>query len=44
MIAGDGGGDRADLSAQRRPQLAWPNALIDSADSIEARSGATSSD
>jgi hypothetical protein len=35
-------GNRAHLSAQRCPQLAWPNALINSADGIEARSGATS--
>ena len=36
--------DRAQLSEQRWPQPVWPNALVKSADGIEARSGAASSD
>jgi hypothetical protein len=43
-VTGDIGGDRAQLSAQRWHQLAGPCAIIKSADGIEARSGAASSD
>jgi hypothetical protein len=43
-VTGDIGGNRAQLSAQRWPQLAGPSAIIKSADGIEARSGAASSD
>jgi hypothetical protein len=43
-VTGDIGGNRAHLSAQRWPQLAGPSAIIKSADGIEARSGAASSD